>query len=344
MKTFCKILLIFLVFAAIIYFLIPIFINWANTQYTSNAIVVPYYIGGIFSGIFAALAFIGLLVTLFYQIKQTKTTDKTSRIQRFESTLYNMIDLQQSITNELSYTYQYWTPEQDNKPAEKVTRVIKGRSLFTHIFTTEWIHLYHSELIGNAYAQYVQAGKIFPEGINECDHSDAYICFMNTLGLKAVLEFVGLDGYNNAKESLVFDHYFRHLYRILKHIDNAEFLDKKDDITERYKYAANLRATLSPYELIMLFYNGLSERGEKLKPLLERYAMLKNIRKDLLPRGSQCSSKRIEMGITDSNTFPVNDYDYFTDIKSTQDKFSLNAFYSTKDIKKAIEERLEQQS
>lgn len=40
------------------------------------------------------------------------------------------------------------------------------------------------------------------------------------------------------------------------------------------------RAQLSEFELVLIFYNGLSQIGcEKLKPLLEKYSILKNIRK-----------------------------------------------------------------
>ena len=51
---------------------------------------------------------------------------------------------------------------------------------------------------------------------------------------------------------------------------------------EKYEYTSMLRATLSRYELVWLYYNGLSYGKEKLKPLIERYAMLNNLRDDLL--------------------------------------------------------------
>ena len=76
------------------------------------------------------------------------------------------------------------------------------------------------------------------------------------------------------------DHYFRLFYRILKFVKDTPLVTKFDD---EYEYTSMLRAILSRYELIWLYYNGLSEYGiEKLKPLIERYAMLKNIREDLL--------------------------------------------------------------
>ena len=60
---------------------------------------------------------------------------------------------------------------------------------------------------------------------------------------------------------------------------------------DEYEYTSMLRAILSRYELVWLYYNGLSEYGnEKLKPLIERYAMLKNLRKDLLVEGLNVGS------------------------------------------------------
>ena len=57
------------------------------------------------------------------------------------------------------------------------------------------------------------------------------------------------------------------------------FLEKK----EKYNYTSIVRSQLSDYELIILFYNCLSENGcEKFKPLVETYAIFKNIRRDLL--------------------------------------------------------------
>ena len=41
----------------------------------------------------------------------------------------------------------------------------------------------------------------------------------------------------------------------------------------------------SRYELVWLYYNGLSYGVQKLKPLIERYAMLNNLRKELLVKG-----------------------------------------------------------
>ena len=51
----------------------------------------------------------------------------------------------------------------------------------------------------------------------------------------------------------------------------------------RYKYTSIVRAQLSRYELIWIFYNCLSGNGiTKFKRLVENYSLLKNIRIELL--------------------------------------------------------------
>ncbi|WP_213342800.1 putative phage abortive infection protein [Enterobacter hormaechei] len=65
-------------------------------------------------------------------------------------------------------------------------------------------------------------------------------------------------------------HYFRNLYHIFKHIDEASFLRKK----ERFKYAKLVRAQLSSIESGALMLNGLSSKGVKSKVYIEKYSLL----------------------------------------------------------------------
>lgn len=72
-------------------------------------------------------------------------------------------------------------------------------------------------------------------------------------------------------------HYFRNLYHIIK------FVDGSDDIDDKKKYVTLIRAQLSSYELVLLFYNCLTFLGEdKFKPLVERYSFLKNLNHSLI--------------------------------------------------------------
>lgn len=72
-------------------------------------------------------------------------------------------------------------------------------------------------------------------------------------------------------------HYFRNFYRILKLVDKSDV-----DVTEKRNYAGILRAQLSSYELLLMFYSTVHPKGEKLKPLVEKYAMFKNLEMRLL--------------------------------------------------------------
>lgn len=71
-------------------------------------------------------------------------------------------------------------------------------------------------------------------------------------------------------------HYFRHLYHVVKFVDRASVDDK-------HLYMDFLRAQLSSYELALLFYDCLTGQGlAKFKPLIEKYALLKNLPTELL--------------------------------------------------------------
>ena len=219
---------------------------------------------GAVNALFSGLAFAGLIATLLYQkeelklqreeLQQTREElkgqreefeeqNKTLKRQRFENTFFNMLSLQQEITNNLLLQCKIFQ--------ENVERDVtyKGREAFKGIYE-------------DAVFEY--------EGI---------ISIANT-GLKYILKNNWLDGYTKIPATNRFDHYFRHLYRIFKYVDTTDLISDE----ERYEYACIVRSQLSDYELIMLFFNGLSDNGkEKFKPLIEKYAILKNMRPDLLP-------------------------------------------------------------
>ena len=76
------------------------------------------------------------------------------------------------------------------------------------------------------------------------------------------------------------DHYFRHLYHIFRYIKMSDFSE-----VDKYRYASLVRSNLSQYELVLLFYNCLSPNGiEKFKGLVEDFALLNNLRVNLLAK------------------------------------------------------------
>ncbi len=80
----------------------------------------------------------------------------------------------------------------------------------------------------------------------------------------------------NFKNRILLDHYFRHMYRIIKFVKDTDLIDNKS----KNEYIDILRATLSPYELVLLYYN--SFLYEKMKNFIDEYNILDNLREELL--------------------------------------------------------------
>lgn len=84
--------------------------------------------------------------------------------------------------------------------------------------------------------------------------------------------------------NVLLGHYYRHMFQMLKVVENASFLDEK----EKYRYAKQLRAQLNDDEQVLLYYNSLSDIGKdwidnlnqknrKKMCLIARFRMIKNI-------------------------------------------------------------------
>jgi hypothetical protein len=72
--------------------------------------------------------------------------------------------------------------------------------------------------------------------------------------------------------------YFRTLYHIFKFVHNAEQLTEQ----QRINYANIARAQLSSTELCIIFYDGLTTLGDKFKPLIQGYGILKHLNGTIL--------------------------------------------------------------
>lgn len=93
-------------------------------------------------------------------------------------------------------------------------------------------------------------------------------------------------------------HYFRHIFQTIKFID--EFDDNLLNIQSKYSYAKNLRAQLSNYEQILLYFNTISPFGtpwleikndDILSSYLIKYKMIKNIPLPLITFGIRPEAK-----------------------------------------------------
>lgn len=194
-------------------------------------------IGGIMGPFVAIAAAILTFLAFWVQFKANEQQRKDIALERFESNLFQLIQIQEEITNNLSFTS---TDGADRLYGD----IIHGRQVFRILYKIK--------------------GFTFSDW-----------------GIESGINKNGIISYEEDKDVGILDHYFRHLYRVFKYIDEAPIF--VNDKNKKYEYACIMRASLSQYELIMLFYNCLSSNGrEKFKPLIEKYAIFNNLRVELL--------------------------------------------------------------
>lgn len=275
---------------------------------------------GSINALFSGLAFAGLIYTIILQRKdlemqreeleltrkemkeQTAEFEKqnqTSRLQQFENTFFNMLNLQQSIVNDLRITLN------KRRKGETIAIEYRGRDVF--------------------YASFYRESFVWTRDGEENEYEG---------GLSTILQNWGLYGYNNAAYTTVrYDHYFRHLFHMLKFVDETEWMDDK----LKYKYTSILRATISPYELVWIYYNGLSEVGARLKSYIEKYSLLKNLRDQILILSKENEVLLKFKEELEPKGFYVNDYYCFmTDQDNEPRKYNFSAFASSKAEKELL--------
>lgn len=267
---------------------------------------------GAVNALISAFAFAGMIITIFLQRKEISLQSEELKEQRFENTFFHLLEVQQEIVENLSLYRSGTERYSEDSGTESGMRVEKER-LREEITTGRKVFsdLYLSREVG--YTTYVGlAESLRSEGLSKYDHS---------FGI----------GY--------FDHYFRHLYTIVKYVDRQpdDFLD--DD--KKYEYVSMIRATLSCYELVWLFYNGLSPQGNaKFKPLIEKYALLNNLRPELLVLNKDNLTHITSKGSEKLNLFLCSDQEgyskkdfefYISPDANVLDKYSCSAFKHDKE-------------
>lgn len=215
---------------------------------------------GAVNALISALAFAGVIVTFWLQRRELdlqyeelksqrmefEQQNKTMKLQRFENTFFNMMQLQQQIVNDLHLQIIDNTTRRSKLLIDGpvFTKELHGREVIRHIYDN----------------------------------------------VRQTVSNKGLSHYREVRDRDLLDHYFRHLYTILRFVDESDvYVPEKDENGEskydpqkewelKYRYTTILRATLSRYEMLILYYNGLSEFGfQRLKPLIEKYSLLDNL-------------------------------------------------------------------
>lgn len=212
------------------------------------------FFGGFLNPILTFLGFIGVLITVSLQRNSYLSQTKDSKEQRaathrqsFESTLFQMLTLHNTIVEKVNVSVR--RPERNNAFStvsinpKMITEKFEGRDAFEH-FGNE----FHNSILKS----------LTSADENETNPMDEFE--------KEYARF-----WKKRRQDL--GHYFRFLYNIVRFIDESDFSKDKN-------YIRFVRAQLSDYELLMLFYNSLSVQGKNFKPLIEKYSLLNNIPSD----------------------------------------------------------------
>ncbi|HMJ67378.1 MAG TPA: putative phage abortive infection protein [Cyclobacteriaceae bacterium] len=213
---------------------------------------------GLLTALFSALAFAGVIYSLLEQDKHIKEQDRHTQIDRFEAKFFLILQAQREIVGE----FDLKRPNAQTKVREVYN---KGRECFRDIYKNK----FKNQLFDYYTKKYPD--KELSETVKEDIKT-----LRGLLTLDQVVAVYCDDLFDTYQDDL--GHYFRHLYRIVR-------LIHKSDSIEKSEYFGILRAQLSAFELVNIFYNCLTDRGADFKPLIEQYGLLKNINPENLING-----------------------------------------------------------
>ena len=263
------------------------YIIWVGVILSALILLVCYVLwpsrNGQFEGvytiantIFSGLAFVGLIIAILMQredlkLQQQELSDTrdvfkeqnvTVELQRFENTFFNLLKSQSDIVRGIDIRKN--VSKGDTAPAEISYQIIaSGRDCFK---------TFHRNLLQRVSAlndkKWEEANPNGGTIVLEKGKKPVKVELEDTINLY-------LEVYKQYQGDL--SHYFRNLYTIVRFVNDSELMIDKG------KYMRLIRAQLSAYELVMLFYNCLGNYGSgKFKKYIEEYHLLKNLDWDLL--------------------------------------------------------------
>lgn len=222
---------------------------------------------GSINALFSGLAFVGVILAILLQKKelalqreelvatrdelkgqklQLEEQNKTFRKQSFEGTFFQLLRLHNDIVNAIDMeSGSGW--EFLNKEKHKEPH-IKGRDCFVKLYSIlrSWLESKRDKITDNPTDLEIR------KAINEI-YMELYTQYDSDLG-----------------------HYFRMLYNLLKFVDTSEVMNKRF-------YTDLIRAQLSSHELLMIYYNCISDLGtKKLAPLVLKYNLMKHLPEEKL--------------------------------------------------------------
>lgn len=275
-------------------------------QYTG---AVGDTIGGTTAPIVGLISIYLLIWTL---IEQKKSNDKQIRFmqdERFENTLFNLLNEQSEITSSLYIDFHGLAKNDVTKEIHTNVRFFKMavyelKILFNSLDSKEFHKEYDSDTVGKMMEQIADNlyyGVNLPHELKleneESIHEgkkyalDAYFNDLYKISKTEFIEYKTKSVENKIQfvykkyfsRRINSGHYFRHLYRILKFIElnetrelNMVRNDEQLSVKNKYlEYAQFVQAQMSIEELLVIFYNSFC--FPKMKGMLIKYNLLENL-------------------------------------------------------------------
>ncbi|MFM5560574.1 putative phage abortive infection protein [Aeromonas rivipollensis] len=202
---------------------------------------------GALNTLFSALAFTGIIASIYFQREELKATR-----EELEATRYEM--------------------KNQGKQFEAQTKVLD-----LQVFENTFFNMLklHNDIIESLSVRTRTGGEY------KGRHGFKLLCEgYNNFRLDSANQLECIPAYNiyYIRNEAYLGHYFRVLYQIVSLVDKSVLGEDK-----KRKYVDILRAQFSVYELILLIIHALSEHGgESYKCLVEKYCLLEYISKDTL--------------------------------------------------------------
>lgn len=188
------------------------------------------YIGGTVGTIVGIISIYLLYKTYTSQVLFARNQAIVEKRQQFESTFFNLLERQQSLREQL-----------ECKIGEE------------HFQSFSYLKRMREEL---------------SDALACLNYREEEVTVENKILLKNIVNQLYLDFFIPNVSHL--GHYFRHLYHIIKYVDESNLQDAK-------QYVDILQAQLSNDELYLLAINGISNYGRrKMLPLMDKYSLLEN--------------------------------------------------------------------
>lgn len=296
--TFFIFLIVFLVLLyAAIFFLPQLIINSSPFQIPFTESIGRSF--GNFVGTFVAMIAAFLTFIAFWvQYKANQQQWRSIQIDRLENRLYQMLNLHKQNVNEIEiaaysgdkektilarnafpylfneFRRTYFIVEKYINQFHNVTNYQNNLTSIAYIIFYVGVEEENKLILVNQLKKYFEVSEI-DKIIKEFESAQVSDFFPDEIGndfYKEKFKYQNFKGYISS-----LDHYYRHLFQIVKYID--EYPSEVLSESEKYNYVKTLRAQLSNYEQLLLYYSAISSFGKSWikNKYLTKYKLIKNM-------------------------------------------------------------------